>query len=253
MGSIALAKKVKLTRKEIKGPDEFITTSVQVMEYLQDHVKPIVIGLGAFVAVIIIITGIAAYSASLESKAMDATAVVQSSLEPLPTGEGEEPVEITPAMYKDAAVQFSEVYGEFSRTNGGKMAVLYAGDAFFKAKEYDLAIEQYEKFLSVFSGEPLLMFLAKESLGYAYEGKEEFAKAAEQFEKTITPEAGENRMFGIINAARCYQASGNKEKAVTLYEQFIQEYPESTLQNLAKERLTVLKAEIETKIRMSKL
>jgi hypothetical protein len=49
-----MAKRIKYTEKELKGPDKFVSTVVSGFEYFSDHSKKILIGVVVIVALIIV-------------------------------------------------------------------------------------------------------------------------------------------------------------------------------------------------------
>ena len=249
-----MAKKIKLTRKKIKSPDEFLTVTGRLLNWIGAHRVPILAGFAAAAVAALIVAGVFAILSRQQGKALDAMAeadaLYRAPMEMARPKRGEEGAEPRPALtpaeavakYKEAAEKFAGVHDRYARSEAGKVALLYAGDAYYRAGETAKAIESYDAFVRTYSGAPFLKGLGYGGLGYAYEAKGEFVKAAEAFSKTIDPADKVNRPSGMINAARCLAAAGDKAKAIALYEQFLQDYPDSEMKALAGERLAALKA-----------
>lgn len=239
-----MVKKVKLTRKEIKSPDEFINTWTTILIWVQDHKNPLLIALGCIVGVSLIIAGATSYLGYQENQALNALSGVKNTIEPASSDDpAEKAPQITADQYLQASAKYQEVFKKYSVTKAGKLALLYAAENYFKAGKYDQASESYQKFIANFNENQYLKTLAFEGLGYSYEALGEFAKAAEQFEKAADPGQQIIRPFGLLNAARNYELANNPEKSIELYEKFIEDFPESSLQASATANLTRLKGE----------
>ena len=248
-----MTKKIKLNRKKIKSPDEFLTLTGRFLNWVGAHRVPILAAFAGVAVAALIAAGVVALLTQRQGKALDAMAeaddLYRAPLEQARSAKSEEGAAkpaMTPdeavAKYKEAAGKYVAVADRYAHSDAGKLSLLYAGDAYFRAGEIAESIGAYEKFVRVYSGNPLLKGVGYEGLGYAYEAKGEFAQAAEAFEKTVDPSEKVTRPFGLLNAARCRTEAGDPTKAISLYEQFLQEYPDSELKAVASERLAALKA-----------
>jgi tetratricopeptide (TPR) repeat protein len=242
--------KIKITRKQIKSPDEFLTLTARAIQWVEDHGPAIFTGLAAVAVVALIVAGVVSFLRYQDGKARnamtDALAAYRAPEEAAErqTKEGEAPEGMTPAQavesYRDAAAKFEAVHAQYANSDAGALALLYAGDAYYRVGDFAKSAANYEAFLAAKPNDPVLSPVAAEGLGYARESRGEFAKAAEAFEKTTGPTAKLSRPFGLLNAARCLAAAGDKAKAVALYEQFLQDYPDSSMKAAAAERLAAL-------------
>lgn len=105
---------------------------------------------------------------------------------------------------------------------------------------YDLAIMQYEEFLTLF-GNTALAGEAQYWLGECHYGKKDFAKAISEFEKVEKDYPDSKQLVpSLYKLARSYQETGNTTKARAIFNRIIDDYPDSFEVGPAKERLEEL-------------
>ncbi|MFH2056908.1 MAG: tol-pal system protein YbgF [bacterium] len=105
---------------------------------------------------------------------------------------------------------------------------------------YDLAIMQFEEYLTLF-GNTALADDAQYWLAECYYGKKEFARAIPEFEKVEQQFPQSNQLVpALYKLARSYQETGNATKARALFNRIINDYPDSFEAGPAKERLEEL-------------
>jgi tol-pal system protein YbgF len=103
--------------------------------------------------------------------------------------------------------------------------------------DYDLAIMQFEEYLSLF-GETELADDAQYWLGECYYGKKDYERAIIEFEKVEENYERSNQLVpALYKLARSYQETGNLAKARALFERIISDYPNSFEAGPARERL----------------
>lgn len=102
---------------------------------------------------------------------------------------------------------------------------------------YDLAIMQFEEFLTLFKNTELADD-AQYWLGECYYGKKEFDKAIPEFEKVEKNYPKSDQLVpSLFKLARSYQEIGNTTKARALFNRIVKDYPDSFEAGPAKERL----------------
>jgi len=239
-----LAKKVKITRKQIKQPDEFQSFGRRAIEYASEKAVAITGVVVGIIALILIVAGILLYMQSKEDKALDAMA---GALEVYHGSQGDQAksgdtgYENESDRYLSAAEMFESVAQKYSATDAGILALLYMGDSYYKGGDYENALTSYQGFIERFDGDESFLLLAYQGAGYSLESMEKYDLALENFEKTINPENKTLRIFGLMNAARCYEQLGQIDKAIEFLETLLQDYPTSTMKSEVSDTLEALK------------
>lgn len=139
------------------------------------------------------------------------------------------------------AIESFEYIEEALASSGTMPWILFQkGNVYYELKNYDEAIRAYNDFLQRYSGHPIA-FLAKQSLGYAYEEKGLLEEAGNQFNDNLLS----NKVFLLAqqgwDAGRCYDKLGQKENAILNYNKAVEAEPDSIWASLSRYRLSVIK------------
>lgn len=233
-----MAKKVKkLRRKELLKDDEFLTSSRQFVNVLYENRKKIFIAVGGLFVIVILILAISAAVRSGEKKAENLFAMAlvqykeiiakQQTAGSKSESDGGDPAK----QFQEAAKKFEAVVEAYPRKRAGVLAMYYAANCYFKAKDYQASAQWYSDYLKKVGDDRQHAFvnLAYESLGYAQEMNGNLDEALQAFEKLDTPDNDTFRERGLFNAARIYQVKKNDTKALELYQALIKDYPDSLL------------------------
>ncbi len=238
----------KLSRKELKRPDEFVQTGNKVVEWLQNHGSAVLAALGG-----IILLGVLASVGSwwLEQSAVRAGAALGDALEladrpvlddgaaagvddPFFGSDDEKAERVTEAL---EAVRI-----DHAGTPAAAVATLELADRSYRAEEFDAALTSYERFLKETEKDNRLRFSALEGLGYALEAKGEQEKALSAFEQ-LTAEGGEfYKPFALVHEARVLEALDRPADARRRAQQVIDEFSESSARGDAETLLGRLPA-----------
>ena len=120
-----------------------------------------------------------------------------------------------------------DIVGRYGSTPAGNTARFYAGNAFFSLKEYDYALEQFEKFRAEndFLG-------ASVTAGRAaiYELQEEYSLAGDLFKRAADMDGNAVRgPYYLRKSARAYINSGEMDSALDVILEAKENYPETDL------------------------
>jgi tetratricopeptide (TPR) repeat protein len=209
--------KGRITKKKLKEPDEFITLTQRSFLFLSHHLKPIAMGAGIVVVVIVAILAYGWWNRGQESRAarkFDSTIeLYQKAMNTSQEG--------TPADFKGVLEKLDELIRQFPRTSPGKIAVLYKGNIHLRLGEFQEAIQDYETLLGKSGLEKVYSSFAMEGLGYAYEGKKEDEKALQAFRKTL--EKGETFQAAEthLNIGRLCEKLGKTAEALESYRAYL--------------------------------
>jgi tetratricopeptide (TPR) repeat protein len=136
---------------------------------------------------------------------------------------------------------FKNVVEKYPKTKTGAASLYYSGNCSLTLKNYDEAIDYYNKFLGKSDKSFVyLRALAYEGLGYAYEGKGEFTKAIEWFEKQKNEGKDVDISVALLSIARCQELSGDNAAACKSYTDFENEYSSSSFIETAQMKINNL-------------
>ena len=211
-----MAKSVKIKRKELNQPDQFISTTDVVMAYCSKHKT----GLISVVTVLILVvfSGLwIRHSREVKSLRMEA---LYFKMEQARTAEG---------VYSNDVVNQQK-----------QRATLMLADEVYDTRDYDRAIGLYQDILNESSPTSLSHQLASMGIAYSLEGKKDYKNAIIAY-KAIIQLPNKYPLFDIyVSLARCHELNQDNNGALlTLREMKIKfsshskfEIIESTLKRL---------------------
>jgi tetratricopeptide (TPR) repeat protein len=145
------------------------------------------------------------------------------------------------SAYEEALEALKGLAEEYGATDSGELGVFFIGKCLSRLKRYGEAAEQYEEFLklNVNQDEPLYRSLAIQSLGFVYQHEKEFEKALACFNELLQTEGSFLRGEALLGLAQIHEETGQHEKAVEAYREFLSSYPGSTEANRIQRRLAL--------------
>ena len=119
---------------------------------------------------------------------------------------------------------FIDLSKRYKGTGAGNLANYYLSVIYYRQKDVDKGLEYAEKFKI---GDNLVSSVALSLRGYGYEEKSEFSKAAKAYEQAAqTPAENEHTSpFFYLAAARNYETAGKSAKALEIYKNLTDKYP----------------------------
>jgi len=221
----------RITRKEIKQPDEFITFSARAIEFAQAHTREIIIGVASVLALGLLIWAVSAYSNKKEAQASLLLAQAQALLQPISTQtQAGQPVPAEAKSDPEAAARalalLQDVAENYKRTEASRVARILLGQRYYEEGDYDAAIDTYEAFLKKANPKPELKAMAREGLAYAHEAREDFAQAAVCYEELSKSSLTNVQGWACLGMARCYERLGEEKKATDAYRTLLADHPQ---------------------------
>ena len=140
-----------------------------------------------------------------------------------------------------AQSDLERLVARYEGTNAAAQAAFELASIYYGQGQYDRGIAVLQKLVDS-SDDPLVKAMGENGVGSGYEGSGKFADAAGHYrEAAALTRLEDERDIYLANAARAYQAAGNKTEAVTIWRQLIDS--ESTQAAEARVRLGELTAE----------
>jgi hypothetical protein len=212
-----MAEKIRYTRKDLKGPDEFISAFGRAAEWARENRAKVLAAAGVVTLLVAGVLGVQAYLRWEESKA-------NSELWPHMNKARE--VLLSPSTAdRDKLAGLEQFLSAHINKHPGTAASVYAryylaGIAFIRGN-YDGSAAQYRAAIDAGKAEGIMPFLLRTGLAQALEAKGDFAGASERYREAAAVAAGELRTQAQMGEARVLHLSGKKKESAALYRQIL--------------------------------
>lgn len=225
----------KISRKKLLNePDEFISTTAKVVQFLREHHRKVT--LYAVVVIALAAAGFGGYS-YFRWQQGKAQVIQQQAFKLYPeTSTKTANPEGDKENFKKALAKFQEALAVYSWGNIGQVSRIYVGHCLYGMKEYDQAISAYSQCVK-----GPFRSLALNGLGYCYEAKGDYAKAAENYQKVAEQNDNLYQEESMLDLARCYEALKQKDKALEIYQEAFAKNPKSRMASFIQWKIGELK------------
>lgn len=218
-----IAKK-RLTRKELlKKPDEFLTFTQQVFDFVSENLNMVLGVVGALALAAAIFMAFYLWSASNSRQAMELEQEGNRLYSARQTQGvyGMEQVR-SDAEIKKALDKYKEIVKKYPDTPNAERAQVYIGDCYFRLQQFGDAERNYLQYLAQYPEQGFFTLAVKESLAYVYEAKGDYNRAISFFTDASRdlPENKRSRTF--MDIGRCYEEMGKFDFALDYYQKVVQ-------------------------------
>jgi tetratricopeptide (TPR) repeat protein len=223
----------KITRKELREPDQFHTISERVMIYLLENRKKFYLASSIVVLVVLIVCGWYLYTLSYENRADKLYSSAFNSYSGTFSNDGEK--------LSSAVKIYEEITKKYPSSRAAALSFYNMGNIFFALKETDKSIEAYNSFLETSSEDNVLTLLAYYGLGHCYEEKGDYPGALESFESSNRNVKGTH--FNVINysnIARIYEKMNKPDMALEYYKKVIEQTEDPFVKTLVNSKIANL-------------
>ncbi|MFH1102553.1 MAG: tetratricopeptide repeat protein [Pseudomonadota bacterium] len=222
--------KQKISRKKLlKEPDEFITVSARLFQFIVENKPRIQWGLMALVGIALILSAWMYWVKQTEKKAVLMLGNAMISYEP------DEKNKTSEASYAKVAETLEALIGKYPGTDSGKIGKVLYGGISLKMGNPDKAIELYRRALDDFDSEPSLRNIIQSGLGHAYLAKKEIKEAKRCFEKTVSGNEPVLKDEALFILGNLYGQEGDMKKKSEMYEKILSDFPNSLYSAIVKE------------------
>ena len=199
----------RLSRKQLKQPDEFVTLIDQTGEFIRENLDRVLMAAVAMVVLFVIAFGLYFYAQHQHRLAAedfyDAVGALQHK------------------DYKAAESGFTQLAEEHPRSSLGRLARFYLANAYLAENRPAKARDALQTYLA--SGpQPLFRQLALTQLGVAGENLGDYQQAHAAYAEAAGLD-GPDRVRAQLGAARTLVRMGDKQGAIAAYRRFISENP----------------------------
>ena len=207
-----MAEKVRLRRKDIKQPDEFITLTGRGITWGREH-QQLVTWVGLGVVAILVAVGIA--TAYRGARVRDANADLARAFTKLNAND-----------YAGASTELIALSDRWEGTRVASLAALLGANAAVRAGDADKGIAQLSRLQSTAASlPPYLQQQILLSWGAALEAKQQWLDAAAKYKEAAAlsgPYTGE----AVLGEARTRELGGEADRARELYRQAYDQFPD---------------------------
>ena len=214
-----MAEKIKYTRKDLKGPDEFLSAFSRAVEWTRENRSKVMAGVIWVVLLFGGILGTQAYFRWQDNKASQelwphlnrARQILQS-----PETAGAEQL----ARMEQLLIAYVNVH---PKAKAVVYARYYLGSIAYLRGDYGLSEAQFRAAIQAGDAEEIMPYLLRKGLAQALESKGDYAGAATAYREAAAATGGALRTQAQIGQARTTELAGRKQEAVALYRQILTE------------------------------
>jgi cytochrome c-type biogenesis protein CcmH/NrfG len=228
-----MAEKTGLSRRDLKSPDEFISTFGRTVAWCRENRTKFTAGAIAIVAVAALVLGVQAYLQWEENK---------SSRDLWPTLDRAQQLLQVPYAADPSQLEAVEKFlqGHVSahpNTRATVYSLYYLGSIAFHRGNFDLAGTQFRAGIATGKAAGMMAYLLREGIASSLEAKRDFPAAAEAY-RDASAFAGENmKTLSRMGEARVLGLAGKMTEAMALYRLILKENPETPLRDLVEIQL----------------
>ncbi len=216
----------RLTRKELKQPDEFQTFVENAQEFLIANLRQVIISAVVVLAAAGAVIGVYLYETGRDRAAGDQFYNALSALDA--------------KQYKTAEEQFIKLAEAEPNRRIGKLARFYLGSAYLAENDLPHARDAFVAFIADEHGSTFAN-LALTNLGVIYERMGDYAKAAGAYQQASSV-PGPEQVRAQLGVARMLAKQGQKDAAVAVYRAFLSAHPFAPQRQEVIESLAMLGA-----------
>jgi predicted negative regulator of RcsB-dependent stress response len=222
----------RLSRKEIRQPDQFVSLSVRIAVWIKAHTVFLIYGIGMIAVAATLVTGWWAWKKHREQQA-DIALYEATKFMRTPS-----------ANHSKAVEQLQTLVSDYRGTTAATLAYWHLGHLYFEGANYPAALTAYKEAQQRLSKshQPLMVALATLGVAYAQEASGACdPEAITDFEAVLQLPAHWLRGEAYLGIGRCHEKTGISRKAVAIYERALsdREIDEVARQTIA-ERLALL-------------
>lgn len=231
-----MAEKIRYTRKDLKGPDEFISTFGRAVAWIRRNRVRAGIGIGAVVLVVCGAFGVRAWFAWQEQKATrDLWPHLNRAREFLEAPGAADPQKLA------ALEQFLAAHVAIHPdTRAAMYARYYLGSIAYRRGDYDAAAAQFQAATAADGAKGVLAFLLREGLAQALEAKRDYAGAARMYREAAEAATPAMKTLALAGEARTLELQGKTREAAEAYRRILAAEPPARLKEFVEIKLRQL-------------
>ncbi len=239
----------RVSRKELKEPDQFITQTGVAFEWVQAHVREIVYGVVGLIILIGIIVG---WNSWQSSRREQAAVMLHQALKlvepPAPQAGQSPPPTVTPVDTDKVIEKLQEITTDYASTPAGAQAYWHLGHQYLAKGDAAAALSAYTKARDRFPKHQTLSYaMATLNVGQAQEATGACDQAITSYAAVQQMPVGWLQGEAYLGMGRCHELNGAKDEAIAVYDRALaDERLASDVQDTINERLVRLQPPVVT-------
>jgi predicted negative regulator of RcsB-dependent stress response len=210
----------RITRKDLRQPDQFITATGKLLDLVSRHRTAVWVTLAAILAVGVSGAGWSVYRNRQERRAAHEYTLALKAYQS--------------GKLQDALIAFEKV-ATYGSTEYGRYALLYQANAHLGLKEYEKAVPLLERFAAQEKKDVFLQQLSLMSLANAQESSGHPREAATSYSQAYGID-GYMKEEALLGKGRVEMLAGDYKSALATYQEFLKSFPNSQRSGEAKLR-----------------
>ncbi len=249
-----MSAKKKITRKQLlKQPDEFITLSTKIGDFIREQGRLVALGLGGVVGVLLLGGLFYFYQGHNREQANLLEAAAYNAYHGQVIGAAEAPLSSARASvftsneerYRTAQAKYQELLSQYPDTPNARRAQLYLGNCAYYLGEYQQAQRAYQEFLQETPQDNIWYQQVLHSLAYAQEEAGEYLKAAQTYRRVIDLAPGQSKPIIYLDLARTYEQAKSWQQAEQAYESMLNFASTPGQKKMLEDRLRQLRVRVK--------
>jgi tetratricopeptide (TPR) repeat protein len=195
--------------------DEFQSTMERLMKYVVRHKeKSVIIGVGALVAVILVIFFVGRGEQSNPQADLMHTQVLGL---------------MSAGRIQEAQATLLELTQKYQNTRPGKIGLYYMGVITYHTGRFSESLEYFDRFLAAAKNDYLLGPSALMGAGSAAEGLKDYERALKYYEELTRDDKSPLHDYGVLAYGRVLGVLGETEKSKQVLEELLEKEPSTDI------------------------
>jgi tetratricopeptide (TPR) repeat protein len=208
--------RAKLTRRDLKAPDEFITFTARFLSFAGQHLPTIGLILVGVVACVIVVWGLLAYVRGIEQDAFANLWPIERQLRSASDAD---------AIPAASAERLQQIAHQFWAGEARGYAWLYLGHMRYRQADYAAAVTAYQQAVAQVQPSSLLWSLAALGTAYALEAGGDFRQAQDAYQRVIDAKPVGFVLEAYLGKGRAAEQSHDVETTIAAYSAVIEQFP----------------------------
>lgn len=208
----------RLTRKEMNQPDQFISRTVQILDWGKSHTQRL---LYATIGIVVLIGLLVAWFAWQKQRHRQADVLLYQAVKLLNADSASAAGQSDATANRDQAQQqLLVITRDYNGSRAAALAHWHLGHLYFARADYVAALASYERARQNLSRhrQQLIPALVILDTAYAQEAMGDCPQALARFEEVLQSPPGWLHGEAFLGMGRCYEQTGALDKARAIYE-----------------------------------
>lgn len=223
-----MAEKIRYTRRDLKGPDEFISTFGRIVAWCKENSTKVATAASIVLAALVVALATSAYFRWQESKASaEIWPFLDQAREMLAAPSG-----AAPGGMADMERSIAQLAEKHSGTRAALYAQYYLGCIAFRRGDYEASVARFRDAIKIGKDEGVLRFMLRNGLASSLEAKGDFQGAAASYRDAAESAGPGLKAQARLDEGRALELAGKKQEAAAVYRRIVEETPETLQKDL---------------------